>query len=352
MGRFGDAADGGGRQARFAPNPFGKGGLITRPHGDLRVRHRPARTAIDQVHSLRLQSPRQFDALLDVPAVVHPIRAGKARRQGKSLRPDGADGAGGFEQETNAVVEAAAVTICAPVGQGREEFMDQVTVRGVQFQKFAARGQRPPGSRGKFTLHQCDVRLGHGPRDLWQFAPERQRAGCNSFPAAVGVRQVRASVPRPRGGGFAAGVCDLNSGHGAVFLKEATDTRDRFDVFVRPDAGVAGGDAALGRNSGGFRHDQARSAHGAGTQMHQMPIGRHSVVGRILAHWRDADAIAQGDRLEGQRLKQMRRAAGMNVHGGAIVPSPPSLSEAKILHGAGARRRQIISAPAVDKIAL
>lgn len=79
---------------------------------------------------------------------------------------------------------------------------------------------------------------------------------------AGGVGQMGAAFPGAGGRGFAAGVGDLNGRHGAVFFDEAVDAGDRLDVFVVPDAGVAGGDAALGRNGGGLGDDQARAAHG------------------------------------------------------------------------------------------
>lgn len=40
--------------------------------------------------------------------------------------------------------------------------------------------------------------------------------------------------------------------------------------------------------------------------MHQMPVRGHAVVRRILTHRRDAHAVAQPNRSDRQRLKQMR----------------------------------------------
>jgi len=67
-------ANGGGGNAGFAANALGEWNLVARCDWDFGVRHRSARTAVDQVHPLRLQPPGQFDALLNVPASLHPVR--------------------------------------------------------------------------------------------------------------------------------------------------------------------------------------------------------------------------------------------------------------------------------------
>jgi hypothetical protein len=39
--------------------------------------------------------------------------------------------------------------------------------------------------------------------------------------------------------------------------------------------------------------------------MNQMPVIRQAVLGRILAHGRNADAVAKRDTLQGEWLKQV-----------------------------------------------
>ncbi len=53
-------------------------------------------------------------------------------------------------------------------------------------------------------------------------------------------------------------------------------------------------------------HD-AGAAHGTRTQMLEVPVVTEPVLGAVLAHRRDDDAVARGDRAEGDRLEQQRR---------------------------------------------
>ncbi len=81
----------------------------------------------------------------------------------------------------------------------------------------------------------------------------------------------------PRGGGFAVRMRELDTWNRAVFSQEMIYPSDRIELFVRPDARVAGRNPAFRRNRGGLGDDQARSPHGARTQMHQMPVRLHAI---------------------------------------------------------------------------
>ena len=63
---------------------------------------------------------------------------------------------------------------------------------------------------------------------------------------------------------------------------------------VVPQAKTVGGDATLGRYSGGFDHEQACATVEQIGPMHQMPIvGLAIQIAGILAHGGDHDAIGQ-----------------------------------------------------------
>ena len=176
-------------------------------------------------------------------------------------------------------------------------------------------------------MHADDVRLAHGARNFVQIVAEGQGTGRQRWPAARIVGQVRAAFPRARGGCLATRMRNLDSRHRAVRFDETIDARNRFNVFVRPDARVAWRDAAFRRNRRGLGDDQSRAAQGARTQMHQMPVGGHAVIRRILAHGRHADAIAQRDRFDGERLKEMGRAVSFFIH------------RKPLYHGAGGKQK-------------
>ena len=59
-------------------------------------------------------------------------------------------------------------------------------------------------------------------------------------------------------------------------------------------------------NMGRFGEDNPGSACGAGAQMLDMPVISQSIIGAVLAHRRDDDAIAGSDRTEADRLKKQR----------------------------------------------
>jgi hypothetical protein len=66
-------------------------------------------------------------------------------------------------------------------------------------------------------------------------------------------------------------------------------------------------DAADRRDMGCLGEYDAGAAHRPRAQMLHVPIIAQSVLGAVLAHRRPHDAVARGDRAEGDRLKQQRR---------------------------------------------
>ena len=90
----------------------------------------------------------------------------------------------------------------------------------------------------------------------------------------------------------------LDAGAGALGVEEPGDALKGGDVLVLPDAEVAGGDAALRGDGGGFKDDEGGAALGAGSEVDEMPVGGEAILRGVLAHGRNADAIGEGEGAE------------------------------------------------------
>ena len=79
-----------------------------------------------------------------------------------------------------------------------------------------------------------------------------------------------------------------------------------------------GVDAALGRHRGGLGNDRRGAADRAAAQVHQVPVVRHAVGGRVLAHRRHHDAVAQGQRALRERIEQAGQGDVSGQGGGTV----------------------------------
>ena len=73
-------------------------------------------------------------------------------------------------------------------------------------------------------------------------------------------------------------------------------------VGIEPHAAV--GDAAVALDMGGLDHHQRRAGIGQHAEMAEMPIGGAAVVGAVLAHGRDDDAVRKLEIGEPDRREQ------------------------------------------------
>ncbi len=80
-------------------------------------------------------------------------------------------------------------------------------------------------------------------------------------------------------------------------------------VLVVPEAGAGGRDARVGRDVSHLRHDQARAAHGAAAQMHQVPVVQQAVHGRVPAHGRDHQPVGERQAAQPERAGRAARPA-------------------------------------------
>lgn len=137
---FGDHADGGGHDSRVAFDGIGEGDLEAGGEGDFDVGDDVAGGAVDEVDRFFFEAFGEGDGIFEGPAafVVGPVGAGEADGEWSGFVPDFADFADGFEEEADAVFEGAAVVVRAVVGEWGEEFVDEVSVGGVEFDELVA----------------------------------------------------------------------------------------------------------------------------------------------------------------------------------------------------------------------
>ena len=133
---------------------------------------------------------------------------------------------------------------------------------------------------------------------------EGDGAGGDGLPVAFLWCEEAFAAERRSHAAFASGVGQLDTGADALRVNEGRDLLEPGDVLVFPDAEVGGGDAAFRQNGGSLDHDEAGASLRAGAEVDEMPVGGESIVGGVLAHGRDADAVGESDRTKLQGRKK------------------------------------------------
>lgn len=78
-------------------------------------------------------------------------------------------------------------------------------------------------------------------------------------------------------------------------MQEVGYAFQRGDLGVLPETGVLGGDAAVGKDAGGFDNSQRCTPVCKGSQVDEVKICQMAIVCRVHAHWRDPDSILKGN---------------------------------------------------------
>src|ERR1700688_3126634 len=99
------------------------------------------------------------------------------------------------------------------------------------------------------------------------------------------------AAPRDVGGCLATGVRQLNTGYGPVPFDESDETLEGFGMCGRPDARIPVGDPRFRRDPAGLDHHQPRATDCARAEVNVVPVVWHAVVGGVLTHRGDPDAI-------------------------------------------------------------
>ena len=148
LGGVSDQSDGGGGDVGLAADSFSELNLEAGGDGDFGVGDLAAGGAVDEIDAVVAEVMGELDGLVDGPAwrgLVGPVGGGDADEEGEVGGPLGADGVNDFKEEADAVFKAAAVVVGSVVGEGGEEFVEQVAVGGVDFNEVKTGGEGSTG---------------------------------------------------------------------------------------------------------------------------------------------------------------------------------------------------------------
>ena len=180
------------------------------------------------------------------------------------------------------------------LASGDRNCVDQVAVGAVDLDEVEAGAHRALGGVGEGADEALDAALVERRRHVpvGREGDGRRRHRLPGDPPAGAQRA--AALPRAVGGGLAAGMGELDAEAGAVRRHAAGGgqraLRGRF-VVIGVEAEAAVGDAAMALDPGRLDGDHAGAGHGERHPVLQVPVGRRAVVGGVLAHGRDGDAV-------------------------------------------------------------
>ena len=266
----------------------------------------PPELTHDVIKADALQGRRARDGVVDPKAAVDPIAARDARAERDSLGNGLAHRTGDEEREGQASLAVAAPAVLAPVRDGRLEAVQQVAVRHVQLDGLEAEPHGPPDRIHEGAPHALDAVLVERGRNGPALV-ERERRRRDRLPGVLVGGEGGSSLPRPARRGLAAGMSDLDAEAGAGQGDRpggGKHARHGALVGVRIKPRVAVRDAADALDGGGLHHDKPGARHGQGHEVLQMPVAHAAVIGRILAHGRDHDAVREPHRAEIERRKE------------------------------------------------
>src|SRR5208283_735298 len=190
------------------------------------------------------------------------------------------------------------------IADRRKKFMQQVTVRGVNFDYPEPGSESAPCSGFEAIydavnafLIQCN----------WQRITfiKTNRTRCYGKPSRLVRSQLRPAFPCAFATAFASGVRELNAGDCALALHESSDPRQRFNLFVFPDADIARGNPALARHRRCLDKNECGTADGATAEMHKMPIMSKPILSGILAHRRHDDPVPESHPANRERAQEI-----------------------------------------------
>jgi hypothetical protein len=108
-------------------------------------------------------------------------------------------------------------------------------------------------------------------------------------------------------------VRELNAGARTLRMHEARDPLERLEMLFAPSAKILRRNAALRCDRSGLGKHQRRAANRSSGEMREMPIVREAVDRRMLAHWRDADAVSEVNVAHAKFAEQMRHGSNVSI---------------------------------------
>src|SRR3954447_26893061 len=264
--------------------------LVTGTELDLRAGHRAAAGAVDQVDAEVAQALREFNRLREIPSAVHPIGSGDAHEERQMIRPRLPHAFGDAERKAHAILERPAVFVRAHVAERREELVQEIAVRHVQLDDVEACIQRQLGGPDELLDDLLDLAGGELVRNRLAVA-KWNRTRRERLPGMRTFANETSAPPRCIGRGFPPRVSELDAGDRAIAFDEGGDAAERIGVLLRPDAAIPRGNAAFRRDAARFDHHQSGAADCAAAEVDEMPVRREAVLARVLAHWRNENAV-------------------------------------------------------------
>lgn len=101
-------------------------------------------------------------------------------------------------------------------------------------------------------------------------------------------------------------MCELNTDFAILSMDKVDSALDARDVFVLPDAQIAGSDSATVFNSGGLGNDQSCTVDGVAAEVDKVEVGHVATLGRVHAHGGDNNTVGEVQILDGEWLEEQR----------------------------------------------
>lgn len=110
--------------------------------------------------------------------------------------------------------------------------------------------------------------------------------------------------PRRKRTRFPARMRQLNRSFRTLAVDEIGDALQRRNLRIRPEPGVAGGDAAAGLDGGGFEGDEAGAVEGELAEVDEVPVCDVAVLRAVSAHGGDDEAVVDRHAAHAERLEE------------------------------------------------
>jgi len=132
-------------------------------------------------------------------------------------------------------------------------------------------------------------------------AVERDRTGSYGLPTAIFRRQGVPTPPGRIGGGFAAGMGQLDTGNRSLGPDKGSDPAKSRNRLIRPYPEVPRRNPPLRGDRSRFGKHQTGPAHRPAAEMNEMPVSWQAALTAVLAHGGDKDPVFEFDLAQSQR---------------------------------------------------
>ncbi len=169
--------------------------------------------------------------------------------------------------------------------------MQQIAVREMQLDGVEAEPHRALGGIGEGGAYARHILFGHGARRM-PARSERQRRGRDRLPGILSRRQRLGAFPWTLRRSLASGMGELD---GELCRSDVPAMRDDAierllaGIGIEPEAAV--GDAAVALDMGRLDDQHAGAGIRQHAEMGHVPVVGDAVVGAVLAHRRNDDAV-------------------------------------------------------------